>query len=138
MRAINKLIGVLFISLLATSCATAPVKLDQKYNFDNELQEVKGIINYKIDSWQPIDSQSLIIQTDVNDYYLVILQQPAPDLPYTETIGATVTVNEVKPGYDVIIVSDSSGATPYVIQKIYKLNGREQAQEIRKQVINSK
>ena len=142
MKAINKFTGILivvfFVSLLATACATTSFKLPEKYNFNNELQEAKGITNYIIDSWIPIDTQSLIIRTHQNDYYLLILQQPAPRLPYAETIGATVTVNWIKPGYDIIVVSDLSGSQQYVIQKMYKLKDNAQANEIRKRLLKSK
>ncbi len=132
------LIGVFIVSLLATACATAPLKLPDKYNFDNKLQVAKGITSYKIDSWESIDYQSLIIRTDDNDYYLLILQQPAPNLTSSENIGATITVNDVRPGYDTILVENSGGSQQYVIQKMYKLKDNAQANEIRKQILNSK
>ena len=40
MKAITKLKGILLISLLATACATTSFKVDEKYNFDNELQAI--------------------------------------------------------------------------------------------------
>ena len=134
MKVITKLFGILIISLLATACATAPFKVPDKYNFDNELQEQKEIDNFRIDSWEKIDHQSLLIITNINDYYLIILDNPAPSLPYSEQIGVTATVNRVKSGYENIIVYDSSGTESYIIHKIYKLKDREQAMEIKKRL----
>ena len=134
MKAITKLKGILLISLLASACATTPFKVADKYNFDNELQEQKEISNFRIDSWESIDDQSLLIITNINDYYLFILDHPARSLPFSEQIGITVTVDRVKSGYENIIVSDSSGTESYVIHKIYKLKDREQASEIKKRL----
>ena len=60
MKAITKLKGILLISLLATACATTSFKVDEKYNFDNELQEATELSNWRIDSWETVDYQSLI------------------------------------------------------------------------------
>jgi hypothetical protein len=134
MKAITKLKGILLISLLAAACATTPFKVPDKYNFDNELQEQKEISNFRIDSWQKIDYQSLLIITNINDYYLVILDYPAESLPQSERIGVTVTVDRVKSGLENIIVSDSGSTKSYGIHKIYKLKDREQALEIKKRL----
>ena len=137
MKAITKLTGILLISLLATACATAPFKIEDKYNFDNELQEQKEVSNLRIDSWQSIDYQSLILKTDINDYYLIILQHPAVSLPFAESIGITVTVPNIKSGFDKIIVSDSHSTESYIIYKMYKLKDREQATEIKNRLKRS-
>ena len=134
MKAITKLKGILLISLLATACATTSFKVDEKYNFDNELQEATELSNWRIDSWETVDYQSLIIRTDFNEYYLVILNWPAPSLPFSEDIGITVTANSVKPGFESIIVADSYGRESYIIHKMYKLKDREQATEIKKRI----
>ena len=131
MKAINKLLGILFISFLATACATTSFKLDKKYTFASELEEATGITDFRIESWQHIDFQSLIVEANINEYYLIILQQPAPMLPSSETIGITVSINRVRPGYDKIVVSDSTGSESYIIQKIYKLKDKEHAKEIK-------
>ena len=134
MKAITKLTGILIISLLAAACATTPFKLEEKYNFDNELQEATEISNWRIDSWESIDYQSLIIRTDFNEYYMVILNRPAVSLPFSESIGITITASGVRPGFDNIIVSDSYGSESYIIHKIYKLKDREQATAIKNRI----
>lgn len=137
MKAITKLTGIFLISLLAAACATTPFKIEDKYNFDNELQEQEEVSNFRIDSWESIDYQSLILKTDVNNYYLIVLQRPAPSLPFSESIGVTVTVTNVRSGFDKIIVTDSYSTESYIIYKMYKLKDREQAAEIKKRLKSS-
>ncbi|MBN2418758.1 MAG: hypothetical protein JXL81_05190 [Deltaproteobacteria bacterium] len=134
MRAITKLFGLFFISLLVTACATTPFKVAEKYDLDNELQQATEIISYRIDGWESVDNQSLIIQTNVNDYYLVVLDRPATSLPFSESIGITLTADRVKPGYENIIVADSYGVESYIIHRLYRLKDRDQATEIKKRI----
>ncbi len=137
MKAITKLTGILIALLFLASCATAPLKVADKYNLDNELTEATDITGSRIDSWESIDYQSLIIKANINDYYLIILNRPALSLPFAENIGVTLTVDWVKKGYDEIIVADLSGSESYVIQKIYKLKDRKQAKEIKERLRKS-
>jgi hypothetical protein len=138
MKAITKLKGVFLISLLAMACATTPLKVPEKYNFDNKLQAATDVSSFRIDSWEVIDYQSLIIKADINDYYLLILNREAFTLPFSENIGITLTADKVKSGFDQIIVADSSGTESYFIHKMYKLKDREQATEIKKQIRSRK
>lgn len=134
MKAITKFTGILIISFLALACATTPFKVEDKYNFDNELTETTDIYSFRINGWQSIDYQSLIIETNVKDYYLLILNRPALELPFAESIGITLTADRLKSGFDQIIVADFSGTESYYIHKIYKLKDHEQATEIKKRL----
>lgn len=136
MKAINKLTGILLGLLLVSACATVPYKLAEKYNFDNKLQVAEGIPNFRVDSWQSIDYQSLIVRTYTNHYYLIVLDQPAPQLPTSEDVGITISVDMVRSGFDNLIVEGSNGNThSYIIQKIYKLKDQAQANQIREQLL---
>jgi hypothetical protein len=138
MKKIIKYAGLVLISLVFAACATTPLKLADKYNFDNELKEVTDINSFRIDSWESIDNQSLILKANLNnDYYLVILQRPALNLPFSERIGITDSGIKITKGFDRIIVEDFSGAESYVIHKMYKLDSREQATEIKNRLKKS-
>jgi hypothetical protein len=137
MKKIIKYVGLVLITLVFSACATTPFKVADKYNLDNELEEVKGITSFRIDSWESIDLQSLILNADINNYYLVILNRPARSLPFSESIGITVSVDRVRKGLDNIVVKDSSGSEYYIIHKIYKLESREQANEIKNRLKKS-
>jgi hypothetical protein len=137
MKKIIKYAGIILVSLFLASCATTPLKVVDKYNFDNELKEETDINSFRIDSWEAIDYQSLILKTNLkNDYYLVILQRPALNLPYAERIGITDNGIRISKGFDKIIVEDSSSSESYIIHKMYKLDNREQTAEIKKKIKN--
>jgi hypothetical protein len=134
MKAITKLTGILLISLLAMSCATGPFKVEDKYNFDKELPQVEELRDFRIDSWNEIDNQSLILRANVNDYYLIILDRPAVDLTYAEDIGLSVTTGMVRKDFDNVYVETPTGVEPYIIHRMYKLENREQSTEIKKRL----
>jgi len=138
MKKIIKYAGLLLIFLLLAACATTPFKVADKYNLDNELKEATDITSFRIDSWESIDNQSLILKVDFKrDYYLVILNHPALNLPFAERIGVTGTGIRITKGFDRIIIEDSSGSESYAIHKIYKLESREQATEIKNRLKKS-
>lgn len=137
MKKIIKYAGLLLISLVLAACATTPFKVADKYNLDNELKEATDIISFRIDSWESIDQQSLIIRADINNYYLVILNRPAMNLTFAQGIGITDTVNRITKGFDSIIVKESGSAESYRIYKIYKLDSREQATQIKNRLKKS-
>jgi hypothetical protein len=137
MKKIIKYSVLLLISLVFTACATTPYKIADKYNLDNELKEANDINSFRIDSWESIDYQSLIIKADFNNYYLVILNRPALNLPFAQNIGVTGTSMRVTKGFDKIIVEDSSGSESYIIHKMYKLDNREKATELKNRLKKS-
>jgi hypothetical protein len=138
MKKIIKYAGIILVSLFLASCATTPLKVVDKYNFDNELKEITDINSFRIDSWESIDNQSLILKTNLNnDYYLIILQRPALNLPYAERVGITDSGIKITTGFDKIVVADSNGSESYIIHKMYKLDNREQAKEIKKKLRKS-
>lgn len=134
MKTLIKFIIISIVSLMIAACATTPFKVAKKYNLGDELTEVSAINSFKLAGWESIDYQSLIIRTKVNGYYLIVLQRPAPTLPFSEEIAVTLTVDKLRAGFDDIVVSDSSGSDSYTIYKIYKLKDREQASEIKKRL----
>ena len=137
MKAILKLFCILLVSLFAIACATTPVKMADKYNFDNKFPQVEELRDFRIDSWNEIDNQSLILRANVNDYYLIILDRPAVDLTYAEDIGLSVTTGRVRKDFDNVYVKTPSGAESYIIHRMYKLENRAQSTEIQKRLKKS-
>lgn len=134
MQTIKQIAIVFLISLMAAACATSPVTLAEKYNLDGELEEATEIYKFRLMSWETIDNQSLIVQTGPSEYYLIVLRRSSPNLVFSESIGISDTGNMVRSGYDRVIVEESGSLEPYVIQKIYKLKDREQANEIKEKL----
>jgi hypothetical protein len=119
---------------MLAACATSPITLAEKYNLDGELEEASEIYKFRLMSWETIDNQSLIVQTGPNEYYLIVLRRPSPNLVFSESIAISDTGNMVRPGYDRVIVEEAARLEPYVIEKIYKLKDREQANEIKEKL----
>lgn len=57
------------------------------------------------DSWSSIDDEHIIVQTNVNDAYLLKLAPPCFDLPYATSIGLTSRFpHTVQSGFDSVRV----------------------------------
>ena len=137
MKAMIKVFSVFVLLILVVSCATTPNTLPDKYNLDNELEAVKQITTFTISSWEEVDIQSVILRANVSDYYLLVLRRPMDTRISGLSIGISSTVSSIKPGFDRIIVKDLAGTQYYVIEKIYKLDGKQQAKEIKERLRKS-
>ena len=124
------------ITLLISSCATGRIELPEKYVMDNQLESVSYISKYQgYSGWDMVDRQSFILQTGPGDYYLIVLQIPAPDLPFSESISISSSGSMVRAGMDTVtVLGQSSNGLPYKIEKIYSFEGREQVQTIKEQI----
>ena len=131
MKTMIKMFSGLVLLVIIASCATTPLAIPEKYNLGNQLEEVKEIIKYKVTSWETVDTQSIILRANVNDYYLLVLDRPLIGIITSERIGISSTVSSIKSGYDKIYVKGDTGLEYYTIDRIYKLKGRDQAKEIK-------
>jgi hypothetical protein len=60
-------------------------------------------------SWTPIDDHHVVIQTNINEAYLVKVFEPCIDLPFATRIGVTSRFpNTVQSGFDSIRVGRQS------------------------------
>ena len=125
-------IFVLFIMVM--SCATTPSALPEKYNLDNELEAVDRIFTIKGPRWQQVDNQSVILRVNWNDYYLLVLRRPIDKRYSNPSLGFSRTISSITRGIDRVFVEPSESTTGFVIDKIYKLKGREQANEIKERL----
>ena len=137
MKEMIKILPILALFVIVISCATAPGSLSEKYNLDDYLESVDQINALKISSWESVDNQSVIIKANWNDYYLLVLRRPLPSIIPGLTIGISSEVSgisSITPGYDRIYVKEPAGVEYYVIEKIYKLKGKEQVKEIKERL----
>ena len=138
MRVIIKVFSVFVLLIMTVSCATTtPIAIPEKYKLDNELEAVDRIYSPSVSSWEEVDIQSVILRANVSDYYLLVLHRPMVTRITTLTIGISSTVSSITPGFDRIIVNDTPFTEYYVIDKIYKLKGKEQAKEIKERLRKS-
>ena len=129
-------IYLLFISFLALSaCAAGGIQVPEKYALGSQLEEVPAIFKYGITSWEKIDNQSLILQKGPGDYYLLVLQIPAPELPFRNRIKLSSTGDMIRAGLDdVIFYSSAHMSQSYPIDRIYRLRGTDQMRAVRDQL----
>ena len=116
---------------MLSSCASmSKPPLPADYSFTSSLKSVDRISTFKIDSWRPIDNRSIILQTDIKKYYLLVMDRPMTTVPTQQVIGISSLVTRIEAGFDRIFVNENGIVQYYTIDKIYELEGRKQANEI--------
>jgi len=121
---------VFIISILILSCAGAPINIPEKYNLDNQLENVPKITNFHLNSWESVDTQSVILETNIGTYYLLVLNSRDDDLPFADTIHVDNPNAQIRPGYE--------NVNGRVIYKIYKFKDYEQVKAIKAQLSGEK
>jgi hypothetical protein len=92
------------------------------------------LLNKSSRHWIEVDQQSLIVQTSPREYYLLVLQIPAPELMFSEDISIYCMGNVIKAGSDYVQFPDYNANLRYPIVRIYRMNGPEQMSAIRGQL----
>jgi hypothetical protein len=135
MKMMIKMFSATVLFLMIASCVTTtPIALPAKYNLDNDLMAVTHISAYKISNWDQVDNQSFIITANGSEHYLLILDQPMQPATPDQRVGLTNSGSSITAGINTIFVRNTSGLHHYVIGKIYKIEGREQAEKIKDQL----
>jgi len=134
MKTIRQLVSLAIILLMSSACATAPARLSEKYNLDNQLEYVPQLFELNLISWDRVDNQSFILQTSPSEYYLIILESKSHSLPFCNTITISNTNSVVWPNYNNVIVNDDGWEDSYTIDKIYKFRDYAQVKAIRAQL----
>ena len=134
MKVMIKVFSIFVLLIMAVSCAATMATLPEKYSLDNDLEAIDQISTFKVSSWDQVDRQSIILKANVSDYYLLVLRRPIDRMISGLSIGISSTVSSIRPGFDRIIVNDTPFTEYYFIDKIYKLKGREHANEIKERL----
>jgi hypothetical protein len=134
MKVMIKVPFVFMLLFMIVSCATTttPRTIPEKYNLDDELERVDQIFTIKNTRWQEVDDQSVILRVNWSDYYLVVLRRPMDTWYSNPSIRISNTGTSITAGIDRVYVAQSPDRQGYIIERIYKLKGREQAEEIKK------
>ena len=126
---------IMFSACATTTTHTTQQGLPAKYDLGKELKEVDHINTFQLLSWEEVDRQSIILETSLNKYYLLVLRTPIigtiPDL----TIGISGTSFSITAGFDKIFINENGVTQYYYIDRIYVLKDRKQADEIKKQLL---
>lgn len=132
MKMMRKMLSIIVLLVTAVSCAaTSPIDLPEKYNLDNDLRSVKRISAVSVSNWVQVDNQSFIFTANGNNFYLAILDRPLESPIAHQTIGIADKSLSITAGYDKLHIKGSLGRYFYSIEKIYELDGREQAKKIK-------
>jgi len=126
LKAIFRTVIFVTTSTLLAACATSA----DKPTVDQLLQE-KGLVRgpsvdrisqYRINGWQALNEQNLILNAGVNDQYLITLRTFCFNLDHAFSIGVTSRMSSVEK-FDQIFVQESGGGREYCnIDEIYKLS----------------
>jgi hypothetical protein len=140
MKILLKKIIMLLGSLLLAACAGGIVQLPHKYDLGGQLEQVDKISRYtSLTDWEMVDTQSLIIETGSNTYYLLILKFPAPELISHTGIIISTSGSVVRAGFDEVIVYNGVYLkNSYLIERIFMIKGIEQMRTIRDQLTGEK
>jgi hypothetical protein len=138
MRTIKQLSKIFVTLFMLSACATTPAKTPEKYNLDDQMENVTEITKYNMMGWETVDKQSFVLQTSPSDYYLIVLTSPSDHLLFSEVIGINATGAVVKPGYNTVFVKGSAFEETYIINKIYKFKDPSQVKAIKDQLTGKK
>jgi hypothetical protein len=134
MKTIRLSINLAIILFILSACATSPATLSEKYNLDNQLENVPQIFELNLISWDIVDNQSFILQSNPGDYYLIILESSSNTLPFCNTINISNNSSAAWPNYNNVIVNDDGWEDRYMIEKIYKFRDYSQVESIKAQL----
>ncbi len=135
MKEILKVLCVFSFFIMFSACATTQQGLPVKYDLGNELKRIDQINTFQLSSWEQVDNQSIILETNWHKYYLLVLRNPITGVIPNLTIGISSTISSITAGFDRIFVNEGGVTQYYVIDKIYELKDRKQADEIKKQLL---
>ncbi len=100
---------VVVLGLLLAACASAPPS-ERRAQRLAEFQRYAGapvdaIRSFRLDRWELVGPNEVVLWTRVSEAYLVTVQKHCPDLEWTQRIGVTSSVNTVYARFDSIVFS---------------------------------
>lgn len=94
----KKAIAVMLVTVLVAGCALGPRRIEgdaAAVYADYAGDPVKGFTAFRLQSWQPLSRDRLILWNGVNEAYLVTVTGPCQDLQFAEAIRVTRTGSQV-------------------------------------------
>lgn len=120
----KKIMSVVLASLVTAGCAagTSVSRGEQAMDkYEPYLGEpVRSFTAFRIDSWQSVDRDRLILWTGINDAWLITVSGFCSDLMFTDRIRVTSTGNQVSTFDKIIVRGDTC-----LIDKIEPINVRQ-------------
>ena len=137
MKTFKLLVTFLLSSTLLLGCASTVASSDKEKYLFPELEQVDYIRSNRVDGWSDIDKQSLFVSTSPSTSYLIILKQPNNDLRFAQGISFDNSGSTIHAKFDRInIINNQNGidSFPAYIDRIYKIESREQKKIIRAKI----
>lgn len=120
----KKIMSVVLASLVVAGCAagTSVSRGEQAMDkYEPYLGEpVRSFTAFRIDSWQSVDRDRLILWTGINNAWLITISGSCPDLMFTDRIRVSSTGSQVSTFDKVIVRGDTC-----LIDKIEPINVRQ-------------
>lgn len=113
----KKLVLVTLLTMGLASTGQAAYQTEHGITGDMRPVDRVQIFN-RLDGWEPLDRDSLIIWATPFKPYLVELSRPSFDLRYVETIGVTSMAGSVYTKFDNVVVH----GIRYPIRAIYEID----------------
>ena len=138
-KQLHRLAFVLAIAMLC-GCASTLTPIESKYVF-TQFEQVDQFNLRRMQGWQAIDSQSLIVETSRNSSYLLILRRPMRDLRSANSIEFSSNSGTVHAKFDALVVHTHNvgfGPDPVSMQigSIYKLKSKDDLQAVKSQILS--
>jgi len=102
------LLAIALLPFLTGACASGGLprstQSDPLAKYDGYIGEpVRSFTAMRMQSWQPVSSDRLILWTGLNDAWLITLQGNCPDLNFAHTVSVTSTGSSVST-FDTVLV----------------------------------
>jgi len=94
----KQLLTLVMTALLTVGCAGGPRRVDGDRTIqylDYAGEPVRGFTSFRLQSWQPLSRNRLILWTGVNEAYLVTVWDSCPDLQFAHSIRVTSTGSQI-------------------------------------------
>lgn len=133
MKLIIKTLSIIALLISVVSCATTtqPV-LPERYDFDSEFRALQSTTLLRASNWEQVDSQSVMLTANAGRHYLLVLDRPLERMD--PSIGFLGNRSNIQAGRDRIYVGSSANRLTYSIEKIYELNGIDEAMKVKEQL----
>mgnify|MGYP001191655390 FL=1 len=94
----KKLVLVILAALLASACASGLRRdtSDEKLAYlDYAGEPIKDFTSFRLQSWQPLSRNRLVLWAGVNEAYLVTIWDGCPDLQFANAIHVSSTGSQI-------------------------------------------
>ena len=129
MHTVNTIVKKMILVVTCTWLVACATNAD-KPSVEQILQEkgfVKGesvdrVYQFRINGWQALDEQNLILEAGVNDHYLITLRSFCLNLEQAFSIGVSSRMSSVEKSDQIIVQQVGGGRESCNIDEIYKLD----------------